>query len=193
MFKSFCFEQLSQYYSLRSQVLSDSALKHELCYLRRFDEYLYERAISSGQISEYLMNSWVGTLKGKSKSIGNEVIVIRRFLYYLRLTGERVFIPVIPKIGDDYVPYIFSDEELDKVYAVFIRKRSIGHFLDVFGKGVPIVHKAEPTLIVQIAFCFHTAKAYAFHVLPLHENRLPKWNTGCNTFLIYDNVRKNKL
>lgn len=116
MFKSFCFEQLSQYYSLRSEVLSDSALKHELCYLRRFDEYLYERSISSGQISEYLMSSWVGTLKGKSSSIENEVIVIRRFLNYLSLTGERVFIPVIPKVRDDYVPYIFSDEELVSIF-----------------------------------------------------------------------------
>lgn len=116
MFKSFFSEQLSQYYSLRSAVLSDSALKHELCYLRRFDGYLSERGISSGQISEALMCDWVGSLIGKSSSIENEVIVIRRFLNYLKLSGECVSVPVIPKVRDDYVPYIFSDEELAGIF-----------------------------------------------------------------------------
>ena len=37
MFKSIYADQLSQYYILRIENLSDSAGKHELCYLKRFD------------------------------------------------------------------------------------------------------------------------------------------------------------
>ena len=47
MFKSIYSDRLSQYYELRSENLSDSAGKHELCYLKRFDSYVYEHLTSS--------------------------------------------------------------------------------------------------------------------------------------------------
>ena len=40
MFNSIYSDKLSQYYELRCGVLSESAQKHELCYLKRFDNYL---------------------------------------------------------------------------------------------------------------------------------------------------------
>ena len=49
MFDSIYSEQLSQYYGLRRETLSESAEKHELCYLRRFDSYVSERLDSPGQ------------------------------------------------------------------------------------------------------------------------------------------------
>ncbi len=117
MFKSIYSDQLSQYYSLRSTILGDSARKHELCYLRRFDTYVYEKIRTDEGISEAFINEWVGTLSGSSGSIENEVIVIRQFLDYLGLSGEHVFLPAVPKVRDDYVPYIFNDEELSRVFA----------------------------------------------------------------------------
>jgi integrase len=63
-----------------------------------------------------LISTWIATLSGKSSSIGNEVITIRQFLYYLRASGETVYIPEIPKIKDDYVPYIFSENELSLIF-----------------------------------------------------------------------------
>ena len=117
MFKSIYAEQLSQYYNLRSEILSDSAGKHELCYLKRFDSYVYEHLSSRGGLTESFISDWMRTLSGKSSSIENEVIVIRQFLGYLGLLGERAFIPPVPKVHDDYVPYIFSDSELEKIFA----------------------------------------------------------------------------
>lgn len=116
MFKSIYANQLSQYYNLRSENLSDSAGKHELCYLRRFDSYIYERLASRGGLTESFISDWIGSLSGKSSSIENEVIVIRQFLDYLGLYGEHAFIPPVPKVHDDYVPYIFSDTELEKIF-----------------------------------------------------------------------------
>ena len=117
MFKSIYSEQLSLYYDLRNKSLSDSAAKHELCYLKRFDAYVEKRIRNHGALTEEFVNEWVGTLSGKSSSVENEVIVIRQFLNYLNLSGERAFIPVIPKVHDDYVPYIFSDAELEYIFA----------------------------------------------------------------------------
>lgn len=116
MFKSIYADKLSQYYSLRSINLSDSARKHELCYLRRFDIYVYERLSSNGGLSETFISGWVKSLCGKSSSIENEVIVIRQFLTYLRLYGEYAFIPPVPKVHEDYIPYIFNDTELEGIF-----------------------------------------------------------------------------
>ncbi len=117
VFKSIYSEQLSLYYDLRKKSLSDSAAKHELCYLKRFDTYVEKRICNHGALTEEFVNEWVGTLSGKSSSVENEVIVIRQFLNYLSLSGERAFIPVIPKVHDDYIPYIFSDTELERIFA----------------------------------------------------------------------------
>lgn len=116
MFNSIYSDRLSQYYELRHAVLSLSAQKHELCYLKRFDSYLTIRIFSPGQLTETFINGWLRTMKGKSSSVENEVITIRQFLKFLALSGEPVFIPAIPKVHEDYVPYIFSDDELRHIF-----------------------------------------------------------------------------
>ena len=116
MFNSIYSDQFMQYYDLRSSVLSESARKHELCYLCRFDCYIKEHVDSRGMLTEEFINSWIGTLTGKSSSIENEVIVIRQFLTFLKLSGEKVHYPIIPKVRDDYVPYLFSDCELECIF-----------------------------------------------------------------------------
>lgn len=116
MFNSIYDRQLSQYYNLRCSVLSESARKHELCYLRRFDNYVKSKITSPGNLTEDFINSWIETLSGKSSSIENEVIVIRQFLNYIQLSGEKVFMPTIPKVHEDYIPYIFDDHEIKVIF-----------------------------------------------------------------------------
>ena len=117
MFRSIYSNYLSQYYDLRSSALRDSARKHELCYLRRFDAYVAEHLEAFGGITPAFINEWIGSLSGKSRTVAGEIIVVRQFLAYLGLSGERVSLPVIPKVRDDYVPYIFSDGELNRIFA----------------------------------------------------------------------------
>lgn len=105
------------YYDLRGKTLCESAIKHEKCYLKRFDTYLYSNVKTKGSLPESVINKWLKTLNGKSSSVENEVIVIRQFLHYLQLSGIETYIPAIPKVRDDYIPYIFSDEEVDKIFA----------------------------------------------------------------------------
>lgn len=116
MFRSIYADELRQYFGLRSSVLSDSARMHEQCYLKRFDRYVTEHIQVTGQLTEANISNWVGTLQGKSGSIENEIIVVRQFLGYLSLSGEPVFMPAVPKVRDDYTPYIFSDEELVQIF-----------------------------------------------------------------------------
>lgn len=64
MFESIYSEQLSQYYKLRTSVLSESAQKHELCYLRRFDCFIKEHNVLHDQLTEKFMDNWVASLSG---------------------------------------------------------------------------------------------------------------------------------
>ena len=117
MFVSIYHEELEQYYELRSAVLSDSAGKHELCYLKRFDKYISDNLYcGEDELSEAFMCKWVSILKGADSSKENEIIEIRQFLNYLNMNGYNAFIPIIPKVHNDYSPYIFSNKELELIF-----------------------------------------------------------------------------
>lgn len=117
MFVSRYHSKFELYYELRSAVLSESARKHELCYLKRFDKFIADNTGEMKEIiSESFMCKWIADLKGTSGSKANMIIVIRQFLEYLNLNGYSAFIPVIQKVRDDYSPYIFSNEELELIF-----------------------------------------------------------------------------
>ena len=108
-------KELEDFLSLREASLSKSSYAHYCHYLVDFDTFsaIY---INEKFVSETLINNWIHTLNGKSSSIANEVIVIRIFMKYLNSIGITAYIPPIPKVAYDYVPYIFSDEELERIY-----------------------------------------------------------------------------
>lgn len=136
MFNSIYSDELTQYYTLRSTVLSISALKHELCYLKRFDTYLCKNIQGKGMLSESVINAWIETVHGKSSSVENEIIVIRQFLKYIQMSGETAYLPIIPKVHDDYVPYLFTDDELHKIF-------------DSADSIVQNDKKADPNLVIE--------------------------------------------
>ena len=135
MFNSVYSGSLTDYYILRKSVLSESARKHELCYLRRFDTYL-EKNICRKLVFRGV-HKWMDCFFPERRScIENEVIVIRQFLKYLSLSGQRVFLPAIPKVREDYVPYIFNDDEIK---SIFKSADSI----------IQKDHKADPYLVIE--------------------------------------------
>lgn len=116
LFKSILKNELSEFMSIRKVSLSKSAFDHDCRYLKKFDDYLVRCGCSSKELSEDRIMGWLSSLTGKSSSIANEVIVIRIFLSRLNSIGKQSYIPPVPKVADDYIPYIFSDKELDRVF-----------------------------------------------------------------------------
>ena len=62
MFNSLYSEKLSLYYELRSKVLSKSARMHELCYLKRFDQYLFDHISSTSLVFVLTVVHFMGHL-----------------------------------------------------------------------------------------------------------------------------------
>lgn len=108
-------KELQDFLSMREASLSKSAYAHDCQYLLDFDRFA-DMYTDEKSVSEALIHGWIHTLKGKSSSVANKVIIIRLFLKYLNSSGVAAYIPPAPKVADDYVPYIFSDEELERIY-----------------------------------------------------------------------------
>lgn len=115
-FKSIFKDELSDFLLLRKVAMSKCTYDHDCHYLKKFDEYIFDNVYTTKIITEDMTTGWINILTGKSSSIANEVIVIRIFLKYLNNSGISAYIPPVPKVSDDYVPYIFSDMELENIF-----------------------------------------------------------------------------
>lgn len=114
-FSSLFCKEIEDFLSLRQASRSKSTYAHDCKYLADFDRIAATYA-DEKHVSEALVNAWLHTRKGKRSSIANEVIAVRIFLKYLNGIGIDAYIPPVPKLVDDYVPYIFSDEELGRIF-----------------------------------------------------------------------------
>ena len=61
------------------------------------------------------MNIWIFSLTGKSKTVQIKVGIIRNFVKYLNNLGNYSFLPMSPKVKSDYIPYIYSDKEIQQI------------------------------------------------------------------------------
>jgi integrase/recombinase XerD len=116
-FKSVLKDVIVDFLSLRKASKSESTYSHDHHILSLFDKYLCAIDCSDKNLSEAQMNGWITTLTGKSNSIANMVILIRIFLIHLKGYGVHPYIPPIPKSMDDYIPYIFSNNEMTLIFS----------------------------------------------------------------------------
>jgi len=116
-FRSVFKEDIASFLQIREASMSCSGIKHDICYLSSFDTYLADLGLREKVITESTVTGWIKTLTGKTSSRANMIIVIRIFIKYIQALGVPAYTPVIPKVRDDYIPYIFSDDELDRVFA----------------------------------------------------------------------------
>ncbi len=86
-----------------------------------FDRYLVSVSYKEGDaIDEPLVTGWLATHNNlSSSSIMLYTNSIRMFLrFYSYLNGERTYEPPLYQVDDSYVPYIFTDEEMDTIYSI---------------------------------------------------------------------------
>jgi integrase len=116
-FSSVFSEEIQAFLELRKSCMSASGIKHDSCYLESLDAYLARIGLNERIRTEQTITGWIRALTGKTSSRANKIIVIRIFVRFLHSLGVPAFMPVVPKVRDDYIPYIFTDEELRKIFA----------------------------------------------------------------------------
>lgn len=110
--------ELRDFLSSRQETVGVDAFRNDCSILGSFDKYLYESGFAERHIPEYIVNGWIHTLYeiNTPKKVADKLGYLRNFLKYLQYCGIQVFIPVNPKIADDYVPYLFSDDEMQRIF-----------------------------------------------------------------------------
>lgn len=117
VFKSVLASEFQCFLDIRKTSRSKSCYEHDKGVLLHFDRYLLESQCASKELTEADVTGWVSTLYGKTSSIANKVIIIRKFIEFLRGHEIRAYAPYIPKVHDDYSPYLFSDDEISRIFA----------------------------------------------------------------------------
>ena len=115
-FNSIFKDDISNFLAIRKTVLSGSTIEYYIYSLTSFDVHLVNIGLQEKVISEAIFNEWQKTITGKTRTKAGKISAIRIFFKYLHSLGISAYIPVIPKIVDDYVPYIFTDEELSLIF-----------------------------------------------------------------------------
>lgn len=61
------------------------------------------------------INSWIDSKNICTSTLNGYLCILRDFIDYLHMNGIQAEVPVIRKYSDDYIPYIFSDEEITRI------------------------------------------------------------------------------
>lgn len=116
MFNSSLSHEMTAYIQLRTAVVSASSLSNDKRALLLLDQYLVQTGFQGKELTEGILSGWAKTLSGKSKTVKEKLSTVRGFGKYLNTLGYQSFLPELPKVKSDYIPYIFSDEEVIRIF-----------------------------------------------------------------------------
>ena len=89
--------------------------------LEMFENFLTQYPAEEICIKKDIMNKWCHPRPYESrKTLGNRISVVRQFAIYMVSKGYYSYIPsTLPHAGrSDFIPYIFSDDEMDRIFHV---------------------------------------------------------------------------
>ena len=111
-------EDILEYLSRRERILAQVSSWFDQCVLLSFDQHLAKRNLNKRCITEDDVISWIKPLHSKHSrsTVARWVSALRVFLQYLEYVGIQVYIPPYPKVPEDYIPYLFSDAEIEKIF-----------------------------------------------------------------------------
>lgn len=115
------FESIFSPYILRFLETKETAGSNARCYLsalRDFDRFASREKLSSVCVKQSDFEAWRRIMTGKAATtIYLKICVVGQFLRYMARLGIPCYIPVYPRKPKNlYVPYIFSEEELRRIF-----------------------------------------------------------------------------
>lgn len=116
MFKSVVMAEMISFLELRKATVTSQQSVSDTSTLLLLDNYLADHCYRGKALSEEILDTWIQTLRGKSKTVNEKVIVVRNFVKYLNAMGNQSFLPDAVKVKSDYIPYIYSDEEVASIF-----------------------------------------------------------------------------
>lgn len=143
-FKSAFSESIREFLAIRKASLRSRTVIANTRQLKSFDDYLVEN--HAVEINKGIVDGWISTLKGSESTIQHAVCTVRLFIQFLVKSGTDAYIPTVPKCHDEYVPYIFSDDEIGMII------ETADSYPSRWNNTIPYMHVEFP-IIVRIALC----------------------------------------
>ena len=120
VFNSVFREEISIHLSVREAELSYEAYRHYKRTMILFDEYLCRINQTDKEIPEPVIESWIREVSAdiSANTLGQHIHYIRQLLLFLTNSGYKCFIPRTLATHDTYMPYLYSDEDIERIFAV---------------------------------------------------------------------------
>jgi len=83
--------------------------------LRSLDKYLAADDLSEKALKEETISAWIKTRNVSTSTKAGDICNVRGFGKYLTSVGFESDCPETPKVQHTYVPYVFSDAELERI------------------------------------------------------------------------------
>lgn len=116
MFNSPLAPEIQTYLELRSRFYSEKSVDNTRRALRQLDQYLCSCGFQGKVLTEEILNEWISSMSVHSKTKKDRIIFIRGFVKYLNALGNDSFFPDSIRAKSDYIPYIYSDEEIRRIF-----------------------------------------------------------------------------
>lgn len=115
---SIFYKDMIEYLLLREKALALHTFAADRRALLLFDRHLAEQGKSERRITEDDVISWIHPMYSccSRSGVSHRIGALRMLLQYLRHEEIPVYIPPRPKVPGTYMPYLFSDEELVKIF-----------------------------------------------------------------------------
>jgi integrase len=108
-------EEIEDYIALRKA--GGCKFSFETRILTNFDRFLAQEQFAGKTIEHDLVLRWLAQRPIAARTKNCRISTIRVFASYLRTLGIEVFVPEPVKAAETYVPFLFTEEELTRVFS----------------------------------------------------------------------------
>lgn len=143
-FNSIFAESMEQFLLTREASLKERTIVVNRRQLKSLDEYIVVHHITV--LDRATVDGWLSTLSGSESTIQHTVCTVRLYIIFLNKSGTKAYIPAVPKCHDDYIPYIFSDDEINSII------ETADSYPSRWNNTIPYIGIEFP-IIVRIALC----------------------------------------
>lgn len=99
--------------------------------LKRFDKFANDRNEKALGISKDLADAWCCKFSGESEENRYyRIVILRGFSSFLQIIGYNSYIPILPKHQSNFTPYIYTSDEIEKIFKECDRINSYYHLVN---------------------------------------------------------------
>lgn len=118
-YKSIFREEIEIHMKSRIEELGWESYRHYKHVVESFDDYLYRSRITEENIGQKTIEGWIDEISQgiSSNTVAQYIHYIRQLMNYLTVCGHKCYIPQNIKNKDTYVPYLYTDDEIRKIFS----------------------------------------------------------------------------